>query len=512
MRKLILLAALLFLVAASAAAETQYAAGVVFHDANRNCVRDRGERGIPGVRVSNSRTIVRTDAAGSYRLPITDDTIIFVIKPRNWMPLVDADNVPRFYYIHKPNGSPQLEYKGVDPTGPLPESVDFPLYPNPEPDRFHAVFIGDTQVGSDKETEYLARDIIAELIGTDAHFAVSLGDIVSDKLSLFEHVAPIMGKMGIPCYYVKGNHDSNYDGTHNYKLVDESFERVFGPSHYSFDYGPVHFITLNNPFFTQGTGYHGRLDLEQMAFLRNDLASIPKDQLVVLMMHIPIMEMKDREQIFALLQDHPNTFSIAGHTHKQHHHFLTREDGWKGKEPHHLFVNGTACGSWWTGWPDEVQIPHTTMRDGTPNGYSIVTFDGTSYSIAFKAARRPKDYQMNIYAPHIVDESEAGKTEVFVNVFAGSDRSKVEMRLGDKGDWIKMVRVSMADPAFVSAKELQDAANYSAVRQLPGSGHSDHIWKAFLPSNAEQGVQLLCVRTTDMFGQTYTANAVINVQ
>ena len=42
---------------------------------------------------------------------------------------VDADNLPRFHYIHKPEGSPAgLRFEGVAPTGPLPDPIEFPLH------------------------------------------------------------------------------------------------------------------------------------------------------------------------------------------------------------------------------------------------------------------------------------------------------------------------------------------------------------------------------------------------
>ena len=83
------------------------ATGVVFHDRNGNRTRDEGEEGLGGIRVSNGLQIVKTDAEGRYRLPVGDDTIVFVIKPRNWMTPVDEDKLPQFYYIHKPWARPR---------------------------------------------------------------------------------------------------------------------------------------------------------------------------------------------------------------------------------------------------------------------------------------------------------------------------------------------------------------------------------------------------------------------
>jgi hypothetical protein len=497
--------------AAGSGQEPAYAVGAVFDDANRNAVRDAGERGIEGVRVSNGRSIVTTEADGHYRLPVGDDTIIFVIKPSGWMTPADGNNLPRFYYIHKPNGSPKLLYKGVEPTGPLPASVDFPLYRHKEPKRFQAIFFGDTQPANQQQVNYTAHDLVEELVGTGARFGVVLGDIVGNDLSLYDTLVPAIGRIGVPWYYVKGNHDTNYDAAPNHDLTDETFARVFGPSHYSYDYSKVHFVVLNDPYWGRLGSYTAELDPQQMAFLQSDLALVPDDQLVVLMMHIPIVELSNRTEIFRVLEKHPFTFSISGHWHIQQHFFLTKKDGWNGAKPHHHLVNGTACGGWWTGAPDEVGIPHATMSDGTPNGYSVITFDGNKYSIRFKAARRSADYQMNIFAPEEVKSSESGETEVQVNVFAGSERSKVEMRLGDVGEWIEMQRVSREDPFYLQMKKAEAGPNPPAGAKLPGPSKCAHLWTAKLPKDAPAGTYLVTVRTADMFGQSYTASRVIRV-
>ncbi|MDO8683250.1 MAG: calcineurin-like phosphoesterase family protein [Armatimonadota bacterium] len=498
--------ALALVIPAMAQQETRYAVGVVFDDTNRNGLCDQGEKGLKDVRVSNGRSITMTDEKGSYRLPINDDTIIFVIKPSGWMVPVNADKQPLFFYIHKPKGSPKLKYQGVSPTGPLPLSVDFPLHRQNEPDRFTALFFGDSQPTSTYDVRNLAHDVVDELIGSDAFFGVTLGDIVGDHLELYPTLVPVMGKIGVPWYYVKGNHDTNYDGAPGQDLTDETFERTFGPSYYSFDYGQVHFIAINNPYFENARGYRAELSLKQMAFLRNDLAMVPNDQLVALMMHIPIIEMKDRKEIYKLLETRPNTFSISAHVHMQEHFFLDKEDGWNGPEPHHHLVNVTTCGSWWLGAVDELLIPHTTMRDGAPNGYSIITFDKNKYSIRFKAARRPADHQMSIF----VNTADAEKVEVTANVFAGSERSKVEIQMDGIGPWTPMAKTEDKDPYYVMMKKNEKGLK-SQQGGLPDAQTTSHLWRISLPKKNVLGTHLFQVRTTDMFGQTYTGNSVITV-
>ncbi len=67
-----------------ASGQTSMVKGIVFEDVNRNGKREAGEKGIPGVSVSNSREVVSTDAGGRYELPVGDDNIIFVIKPSGY--------------------------------------------------------------------------------------------------------------------------------------------------------------------------------------------------------------------------------------------------------------------------------------------------------------------------------------------------------------------------------------------------------------------------------------------
>ena len=184
-----------------------------------------------------------------------------------------------------------------------------------------------------------------------------------------------------------------------------------------------------------------------------------------------------------------------------------------GPEPHHHIINVTVCGSWWSGTPDERGIPHTTMADGAPNGYSILSFDGTKYELEFKAAGRPTDYQMEIHAPEEVALDKLDETTVYVNVFNGSERSKVEMSL-DGGDWVTMQHTRQIDPKFqavfdAEAAVLEKSPNF---KQLPKPKASSHLWKAAPPTGASAGTILLRVQATDVNGKMHKAQRVIRVR
>ena len=534
----VLIVILIFYGIGNSVAENSTATGTVFLDTNRNQMKDDNEKGLSGVRVSNGRDIVQTDANGQYALEVSDDTILFVIKPRGFMTPVDENRLPKFYYIHKPHGSPEgLKYAGVAPTGPLPASIDFPLTEQPEADTFKALVFGDTQPYSMQEIEWLAHDVIEEIIGTDAVFGISLGDLVGDDLNLFHPLNEVMATVGIPWYNVYGNHDMNRLATED-RYADETFERVYGPTCYSYDWGPVHFINIDNVYFhrdAENTArYASEVGEQQLAFIRNDLALVPKDQLIVVSFHIPLTEMRDVKELMNLLGDRPHTLSLSAHTHIQRDDFVGPDHGWHGDNPHHHHNHATTSGSWWQGTLDEVGIPHTTMRDGAPNGYGIFTFSGNQYSIRFKAARRPADYQMNIFAPWEVASTETGKTDVIVNVFGGTKRSTVEFRLGEDAAWQPMTYTPQQDPYYKALKKRDDAAHLAwkvqtalreamqselkedseppqKTKRLTGITKSTHIWQAKLPADVPEGTHVIHVRTTDMFGQTFTGRRIIRV-
>ena len=496
------------------------AKGVVYHDTNENRRRDPDEPGIPGIRVSNGAEIVTTDEDGGYEIPIDDDTILFVIKPRGWMTPLNDENLPQFYYIHKPAGSPaDFRFAGVAPTGPLPESVDFPLYRQDEPDRFRALIFGDTQPRNVAEVDYMTHDVIAQVIANDAHgaaFGVTLGDIVFDDLDVMEPHNRAIALIGIPWYNVIGNHDLNFDA-HDDEHSDETFERIYGPSYYSFDYGPTHFLVLDDVTWVGATEgrrgyYYGGLGEKQMEFIRNDLAGIPEDQLVVLMMHIPLTAVEDRQELYRLIEQRPAAVSLSAHTHYMEHRLIGEEDGWQGPERHHHVINVTVCGSWWRGKKDERGIPHATMSDGGPNGYTVMEFDGDRYSLELRPASRPADHQMLIHAPDEIAVGQSVTTVVMANVFAASERAECSLRIGDDGPWAPMERVTARDPAFLAEKAREAKLADRDWAELPGAHATPHMWRAMLPPNLPAGTHRIEVRAVDPHIGTVTGHRGIRVE
>jgi hypothetical protein len=117
---------------------------------------------------------------------------------------------------------------------------------------------------------------------------------------------------------------------------------------------------------------------------------------------------------------------------------------------------------------------------------------------------------MNIYTPDAVEASTTPQSEVLVNVFAGSPKSKVEMRVGN-GAWMPLQRVEREDPAYAAAKQLEEDNKKLPGRPLPTVIKSPHIWGGNLPAGLPKGTHLVQARTTDMFGRTHSARRIMRV-
>lgn len=498
----------------------EVARGVVYVDANANGIRDKKEIGLAGVSVSNGIQVVQTDAKGNYQLPVQDDNIIFVIKPSGYKLPLDEVNHSQFYHLHKPKGSPSLQFAGVAPTGKLPKSIDFGLQVVEEPTTFSAFVFGDPQAYDEAEMEYFKKAVVDEAKERKGPlFGISLGDLVGNDLSLHPSYRKTISQMGLPWYNVIGNHDLNFDVKSD-SLSDESFERLFGPANYSFNVGNTHFIVLDDvlyPHPTTGKGYQGGFRKEQLDFVANDLRFVPKEKLVVLAFHIPLnpdneawFRNDDRQRMFDLLQDYPNTLSLSAHTHFQQQNFYSDVHGWKGQKPHHEYNVGTTSGDWYSGQLNAQGVPVSTMRDGTPKGYAILHIDNNKYTFDYKVVGKDDKHSIGLFGPAVVAEKYVKRHALYANFYIGAKNDQLRYNV-DGGKWKEMERVDDYDPAYT-----QDVLAFDSAEELiEGRRPSDvvastHLWKIKLPK-LPIGKHTLTVEAKDIFGRLHTAKKDITV-
>ncbi|RJP34144.1 MAG: metallophosphoesterase [Candidatus Omnitrophota bacterium] len=495
--------------------------GIVFEDSNRNLRMDPGEKGIPDILVSNQIDVVATDENGQYRLPVPgEEFIIFVVKSPHYSLPLNQNNLPQFYYIHQPQGSPKLKYAGIEPTGALPEMVHFPLYPSRKTNRFKTIVFSDPQPGSHEQIHFIRDDVIAKLNGADAEFGITLGDITSDNLSFYNRYNEIVAQIGIPFYNVPGNHDMNYDVKDDqYSL--ETYKKHFGPPYYAFEYGMISFIVLDSVTWYGKTddreGYYiGKLGDKQLQWIENYLNHVPAENLVVFLMHIPIhctletgdsVRITDREKLFDLVKKRNHLLALAGHMHIIDQVHLDREVGWKSDVPFPHITCGAVSGSWWSGPKDERGIPCAMAHDGAPNGYHIFHFTGNRFTQKFKAANEDDSYQMRITSPQgVISKQEIHQKKIIVNAFNADPTSIVEYQM-DNAQPRRMTNTAMIDPFIIDYHEK----NKELMPDWVEPATATHIWIAPQPEFLSVGVHKLTIQVLNQYGREYIQSAIFEI-
>lgn len=480
------------------------ARGRVFEDRNDNGRMEPGEPGIGGVAVSNGAAVVLTGADGSYEIPWGPDDRIFVIKPRGWAPPFNALHLPHFYAERSAS----------------PDSVDFALRLNPEPDDLRALVLTDPQPASTKEVGYLERGI-ADRFASRGPFAfgVTLGDVVYDRQDLYPEVNRALARIGVPWFNLLGNHDLNLNSGGD-RAASHGFEAAYGPSTYAFHWGPACFVALNDVRYLGGPRYLGGLRTDQFAFLEQFLPTVGPDEWIVVMAHIPLFSpdpsnletfrSADRARLFALLKAHRRVLLLTGHTHYQRHVFHGLADGWDGPEPLHEYNVAAACGGFWGGPRDSDGIPLSTQSDGTPPGGAILTIRGNQLLLDYVPARLPPEVQLTVHAPAVLAPHQ-GYVSFYANVFNGHDGWTVRARI-DRREFVPIHRILGWDPTYAAAFLAQDAGPLPGpIPRLPDPSISYHLWRSYLPADLGAGAHSLTVEATDPSGRAYSATEIFRV-
>ena len=509
------------------------AAGHVFHDRRGSGRRMPSDPGLSGVMVSNGRDVVLTDSEGRWRLPAAHLDSIFVIKPSGWTTPTGPGGVPRICALQPLHASAASPDAAGAAASRLPLTIDFALTRQDESAQFEAVMMADTQPANATELGYFCDDIVTGVVGCGAAFGINHGDVVFDDLSLYPRYLQILGTSGIPWHHCPGNHDID-SGAANDHTSRDTWKRVFGPRHYAFQHADATFIILDNVYYhghkptdPNSGHYRGLIGAEQLQFVRNVLAHVPHDRLVVLSMHIPLMNYQsaataadntaDRRALLGLLSTRPHTVSFAGHMHLTEHHYFGAEAGFHGATPHHHHVLTAASGGWWSGPKDARGIPAADSEDGNPNGYHMLAVDGCHYTTRFvPAAGKPAaQLRATIERPSRnapdwspLSQAELARSELVVNVFDGGPATRVSYGIaGITTEPCTMQRVASPDPHVVRVFAGHAPLQKPWMRALSSS----HIWRAPLPAHLRPGAYCARVQAEDEYGRRLSTHVLFEV-
>lgn len=507
-----------------AGAQVACNSGTVFEDRNGNGSRDRGEPGIPGIKLSDGTALDITDAHGRYALPAVAGRTTFVIKPPTHAFPNRADGLPDFWRHLPDAGAPALKYGGI--TSATAGCRDFALRRVRPRDTLDAWLFADPQAKSAVDVAYYARDIVASVRADQrpATLGLSLGDIVDDDLSLYPSLNAHTASLGVPWLHVPGNHDMDMDALTDLRSLD-TFRGTFGPDTFAWEEGAATFIALDDVVFRPGSspGYIGGLREDQFAFLAAYLPTVRPDRLLVIAVHIPFFDAApgretfrraDRQRLFALLRPFPHLLLLSGHSHTQRHVMHGPDNGWLGPRPLHEYNVGAACGAFWSGAKDAAGIPDATMADGTPNGYARLSVrPDAGYALAWTPARTDASERvMRLHAPRLLRRGAYPAWAVYANVWMGRADTPVEMRVDD-GAWTAMARVVQPDPWLIAENVRDDVADAPrGYDRSPEATPSQHLWRGALPTSLASGLHRIDVRVRDPAGAWHLSHTTYSLR
>lgn len=474
----------------------------VYEDANGNGVREAGEHGLPGVRVSDGTAIAVTGPDGRARLPPpAAGGELFVIKPPDFGLPRRADGLPDFWRKPRPGTAGACGEVGLVPRPARRRGGD----------GLRVLLFADPQPKSMVDVDYYRRDIVEPLLQGDAAVVVdlglSLGDIVDDDLSLYPAMNEVTAGLGAPWLHAAGNHDLDA-GAAGDEASLRGFRAVYGPDTFAWEEPEATFLVLDDVVARPGASpaHIGGLRESQFGFLEAYLAEARRDRLLVVALHIPLFEEDgrdtfrdaDRLRLFALLRGFPKVLVLSGHSHAQRHVFHGPDSGWHGAQPLHEYNVGAASGAFWSGVKDAEGIPDTTMADGTPNGHARLTVRGDGgYVLRWHPARVPGDSGIGLHAPKVLRRGAWPGFAVHANVYMGHEGTRVEYRI-DGGPWRPMEKVLKPDPGLL-AENLRDdaAATLRGYDRAPEAAPSPHLWRGTLPTGLSAGEHAIEVRAFD---------------
>ncbi len=377
---------------------------------------------LAGVLVSDGCRVVTTDSQGNYVLPVGDDSgrFVFVTAPRGYW-------TEQFY---RPLDRP-----------PLAGTADFALRSCEQSDRFDFVFITDVHLDSAGSSLSKFKASLAEINRLDSQpaFILSQGDIC------------LQGNVGpqyVECMKTAQMPVRNGPGNHEMMLKHENprddFERLFGPTYYSFDWGPAHIIVLDGnkplPGEEGWQAVHGAVEGSELTWLKADLAAQPKGKPIIVGVHIPVVstyperrqhspenapywEVTNNAALTELFAKHDVRLVLQGHMHENERITVAGVE----------YVESISIsGSWWKAGE---QLERGV--DGSPRGYRIVSVDGSKVTHRYCPSAESRVDRRGEWCPIDAAVEDAETTEFVFNCYDAPNDSKAEGRIDD-GPWQPM--------------------------------------------------------------------------
>jgi hypothetical protein len=425
--------------------------------------------------ISDGFSTTLTNSQGNYRFETAPGaTHVFISVPERFeIPM--KDGIPHiFERLNFDKDSVQVNFN----LKPLAGGVE---------NDFTLIAIADPQVQNSKNLSRLNNETIPDIIKTieeyDNVYGLTLGDLAFDSLNLLNDVKQSFISTTIPVFHTIGNHDFSaafYD-----PIVGSSeFVSHFGPLDFSFNRGNVHIVVMNNVFNYGVTSHKWGFSEEQINWLKSDLKHVPKDKMLIVSVHIPVLNsttMERKSQFLDAISGYNEVHILSGHWHANRNIINSELNIYE-------HITGAASGMWWGS---------TVNKCGAPNGYGVYEISGNKMkNWYYKSVRYDKGYQIRMIFPNTLGDKDG---YVIANVWNADDNWKVELVENDINQGQMERYTDYAPEVFSYNKSLKIAENTEWYMKT----HNLYRLKPKNP-NAE-----FSINATDKFGNIYIQNATI---
>ncbi|MCU0369798.1 MAG: metallophosphoesterase [Bacteroidales bacterium] len=237
---------------------------------------------------------------------------------------------------------------------------------------FTFAFLTDIHVQPEKNAEAGFRAAISKVNELNPDFVITGGDLVMDALgqsfgradSLYVLYSAMLKEFNMPVFNTLGNHEvygwyaiSKADTNHP-EYGKQMFQKRIGPRYQRIDAEGWIFLILDSVVKDGQGGYEGGIDAEQLQWIKEQIANIPKETPIVISTHIPFLTTEaqvlrgstaanergevvvNAKEVIDLFKDHNLKLVLQGHLHYY--------------ETLHVFgtdyvTGGAVSAAWWEG-------------------------------------------------------------------------------------------------------------------------------------------------------------------
>ena len=182
----------------------------------------------------------------------------------------------------------------------------------------------------------MATETFSFVVLTDSHikagsisFAKNLSDLISEVNAIepkpaftlftgdqtemgfeddYAEFSKIMSSLQMPVYNIAGNHETKWS---NWGKVGT--KKFFGQDpYYTFNYGGIHFVALDTSMWLE---HHGLFSPDQLAWLKNDLDKVGRDQSSVLFFHAAPNILPNLLEVLGLIRGYNVPLVLVAHGH-----------------------------------------------------------------------------------------------------------------------------------------------------------------------------------------------------